>query len=105
MNRDRMRAQIAAAREMGVDLGDDFDADAPMDDGNPIGLPESEIHHAVDVTDVMERKRAALACHSSQVDVQGMLAMPPEVYTAAFGVEHYAEPGLPQGMATDLPFA
>ena len=104
MNRDRMRAQLAAAREMGIELDDDLDADAPMDDGNPIGLPESEIHHAVDVTGVMERKREALACHSSQVDVQGMLAMPAEVYDAAFGVEHYAEPGLPQGMATDLPF-
>ncbi len=104
MNRDRMRAQIATAREMGIELDDDFDADAPMDDGNPIGLPESEIHHAVDVTDVMDRKRAALACHNSQVDVQGMLAMPPEVYSAAFGVEHYAEPGRPTGMGTGLPF-
>lgn len=103
MNRDRMREQLATAREMGVDPG--FDADDPMDDGNPMGLPESEIHHAVDVTGVIEDKRAALACHSSQVDVQQMLAMPPEMFAAAFGIEYYAEPGLPQGMASDLPFA
>lgn len=105
MNRDRLRAQLAAARAAGVELDDDFDADAPMDDGNPIGLPESEIHHAVDVTGVIDRKRAALASHGSQVDVQGMLAMPEEVYAAAFGVEHYAEPGQPAGMVTGLPFA
>ncbi len=102
MNRDRMREQLAAANSMGLDPG--FDADAPMDDGNPMGLPESEIHHAVDVSGVIDRKRAALACHGSQVDVQGMLEMPPEIYAQAFGVEHYAEPGLPQGMATRLPF-
>lgn len=105
MNRDRMRSQLAAAREMGIEIDDDLDVDAPMDDGNPIGLPESEIHHAVDVTDIIDRKLAALACHSSQVDVQGMLQMPQEVYTAAFGVEHYAEPGRPRGMSTDNPFA
>lgn len=102
MNRDRLRQQLAAAREMGLDPG--FDAEEPMDDGNLIGLPQSEIHHAVDVTEVIEDKRAALACHASQVDVQQMLAMPPEVYATAFGVEHYAEPGRPPGMASDLPF-
>lgn len=104
MNRDRMREQIAAAREMGLDIDPDMDPDAPMDDGNPMGLPQSEIHHAVDVAEVIDGKRAALACHASQVDVQWMLAMSPEVFTAAFGVEYYAEPGLPQGMASGLPF-
>ena len=102
MNRDRLREQIAVARDMGIDPG--FDADDPMDDGHPIGLPESEIHHEVDVTEVIEGKRAALAAHASQSDVQGMLAMSPEMFAAAFGVEFYAEPGRPAGMATDLPF-
>lgn len=102
MNRDRVRAQLDAARGMGVDPG--LDADAPMDDGHPIGLPESEIHHAVDVTEVLDLKRAALACHGSQSDVQEMLGMPPEVFAAVFGVEHYAEPGRPPGMVTGLPF-
>lgn len=102
MNRDRMRTQLTQAKEMGIDPG--FDVDGPMDDGNPMGLPQSEIHHAVDVSAVIARKRAALASHSSQVDVQQMLEMPPEIYAAAFGVEHYAERGLPQGMSTDNPF-
>lgn len=102
MNRDRLRDQLAAAREMGIDPG--FDADDPMDDGNPMGLPQSEIHHAVDVTAVIDRKRAALACHASQEDVQQMLAMPTHMYAQAFGVEYYAEPGRPEGMASGLPF-
>ena len=103
MNRDRMREQIEAAKAMGIDPG--FSPDDPMDDGNPMGLPQSEIHHAVDVTEVIDVKRAALACHASQSDVQQMLQMPREIFAAAFGVEHYAEPGRPEGMGSALPFA
>ena len=103
MNRDRMRRQLELARGSGVDI--EMDADAPADDGNPIGLPEKEIHHAVDVTEVIAVKREVLACHASQEDVQFMLGMPEEVFAAAFGVEHYAEPGRPEGMASDLPVA
>ena len=103
MNRDRMREQIEAAKAMGIDPG--FSPDDPMDDGNPMGLPQSEIHHAVDVTEVIDVKRAALTCHASQSDVQQMLQMPREIFAAAFGVEHYAEPGRPEGMGSALPFA
>ena len=102
MNRDRTRRQLEEARRAGLEI--DMDADAPADDGNPIGLPEKEIHHAVDVTEVIDLKREALACHASQEDVQSMLEMPEAVFAAAFGVEHYAEPGRPEGMATGLPF-
>lgn len=103
MNRDFLRAQIAMAAEVGIDPG--MDPDAPMDDGNPMGLPEAEIHHQVDVSEVIELKRAALACHASQEDVQWMLGMPQEMYAIAFGLEHYAEPGAPEGMVQALPFA
>ena len=102
MNRDRMREQIEQAKAAGIDPG--FSPDDPMDDGNPMGLPQSEIHHAVDVTEVIDVKRAALACYASQGDVQEMLQMPREIFAAAFGVEHYAEPGRPEGMGSALPF-
>ncbi len=102
MNRDRMRRQLELARQAGLEL--DMDADAPADDGNPVGLPEKEIRHAVDVTEVIDGKREVLACHASQEDVQFMLRMPEEVFAAAFGVEHYAEPGRPEGMSSGLPF-
>ncbi len=103
MNRDRLREQLAAARAAGIDPG--FDADTPMDDGNPSGLPQDEIPPAVDVSEVIDVKRAALAAHASQADVQGILSMPPPMFAAAFGVEHFAESGRPPGISTDNPFA
>jgi LmbE family N-acetylglucosaminyl deacetylase len=80
----------------------DFDPDAPMDDGNPMGTPEAEIHWQVDVSEFLDRKRQALQAHASQVtDVGFFLAMPPEVFAAAFGTEHYIEPGRPPGMRSE----
>lgn len=46
----------------------DWDVDAPADDGNPVGTPEAELHWSVDVSDFVDTKRAALACHASQSD-------------------------------------
>ena len=78
-------------------MEEDWDPDRPMDDGNPMGTPEAELHWRVDVRDRIERKRAALASHASQTsDVGMMLAMPPEVFTAVFGFEHFIEPGAPR---------
>ncbi len=102
LNRDRMRMLAEAARAAGEEV---FDPDAPMDDGNPMGTPEAEITWEVDVRDLVDRKRAALACHASQTsDVGMMLAMPPEVFASVFGSEYYIEPGRPPGMARGWPF-
>ena len=103
MNRDAMRSMYQQAVAAGQDM--DFDPDQPMDDGNPIGEPESAIHWRVDVRELIERKRAALASHASQTsDVGMMLAMPPEIFTAAFGFEHFVEPGREPGMVEGSPF-
>ncbi|GGL31546.1 PIG-L family deacetylase [Phycicoccus endophyticus] len=103
MNRDAMRELTLLARAAGQEV---FDPDAPMDDGNPMGTPAAELHWRVDVRDLVERKRAALACHASQTsDVGMMLAMPPEVFAAAFGFEHFIEPGCAPGMVQGWPFA
>jgi LmbE family N-acetylglucosaminyl deacetylase len=103
MNRDGMREMARLAREAGQE--DDWDPDRPMDDGNPMGTPEAEIHWQVDVTGLIERKRAALAAHASQTsDVGMMLAMPPEVFTAVFGYEHFIEPGREAAMVRGWPF-
>ena len=64
MNRDAMRAGQAAERAAGREP--DFDADQPMEDGEPIGTPEAEISWRVDVSADIEAKRAALAAHHSQ---------------------------------------
>ncbi len=97
MNRDLMRGFMAAARAAG--MNDGFDPDGPMDDGNPMGSLEAELHWQVDVAAYLPQRRAALASHASQTtDVGGMLSMPEEVFAAFFGMEHYIEPGRPPGM-------
>ena len=104
MNRDEMRRGLELARELGVgELDpDEFDPDAPMDDGNPMGTPEAELTLGVDVSEFVDRKRASIAAHRSQVsDSSFFLQMPPDMFARAFGrewyVEHDREPGLRMG--------
>lgn len=95
MNRDRMRAMVAAAREAGMTDGDDgtFDPDAPADDGNPMGTPEAEIALEVDVLAHVGAKRSAIACHASQIDDSAVFtAMSEEMFAAMFGTEWFIDP-------------
>jgi len=97
MNRDRMRAMVLAARDAdqstGSADGDTFDPDAPADDGNPMGTPEAEIALEVDVLAHVAAKRAAIACHSSQIDDSAVfMAMPDEMFAAMFGTEWFIDP-------------
>lgn len=97
MNRDVMRASMQAARDAGMEIP--FDPDGPMDDGNPMGMPEAELHWAVDVTDYLDRIRAAMRAHRSQVsDIGTFMAMPEPVFAAGFGTEYFLERGRPDGM-------
>jgi LmbE family N-acetylglucosaminyl deacetylase len=81
------------------ELDEDWDPDLPADDGNPLGTPEIEIHLAVDVSDYVEHKRRALACHASQTsDAGAMLAMPEAMFATVFGTEWFIEPGRPPGL-------
>jgi len=99
MNRDEMRRGIEMAKEMGVDDfgptdddGEEFDPNAPMDDGNPMGTPEAEITLGVDVSAFVAQKRAAIAAHRSQVSDQSFfLQMPEEMFAQAFGREWFIE--------------
>ncbi len=98
LNRDAMRRAFEQARAAGQ-ASDDWDPDAPADDGNPLGTPEAEIHWQVDVREWLPQRRAALEAHRSQTtDVGQMLAMPEEVFAEFFGTEHYVETGRPAGM-------
>lgn len=104
LNRTLISGLIAAGRDLGADLAD-FDPDAPMDDGNPLGTPEDEITWRVDVSDFLGQRRAALEAHRSQAtDIEGFLSMPPEVFATLFGQEHYLEPGLDQPITDGWPF-
>ena len=94
VNRDELRRFMALAREAGAPDDDVFDPDGPMDDGNPMGTPEAEIHLRVDVSPFVDRKRASIACHASQVTDTGMfLSMPEDQFALAFGTEWFIRAG------------
>jgi LmbE family N-acetylglucosaminyl deacetylase len=98
MNRDAFVRMIEAARAAGIPIGspdseqDEFDPTGPADDGNPMGTPEAELTLAIDVTEYLEAKRAAMRCHASQIeDTSFFLQMPEDAFAAAFGTEWFIE--------------
>ncbi len=105
-NRTDLVRQFEEARAAGVDLDWDFDPEDPMDDGNPLGTAEEEITWEVDVSAYLARKRASLEAHRSQAsDIEQFLALTPEVFGRAFGLEHYIEPGVDGPMRRGWPFS
>jgi LmbE family N-acetylglucosaminyl deacetylase len=100
MNRDHIVRMMEIARQAGASLGeDDFDPNAGADDGNPMGMPEAEITHAVDVSAHLAAKRASLRAHRSQItDTSFFLEMPDEAFSAAFGTEWFIEKGTEPGL-------
>ena len=81
-------------REHVVGLRDNQPEDqpAPPDIGDEIGLPAGKITTTVDVTDFLEAKRSAMTAHRSQMsDESFFLAMPPEQFRLAFGIEWFRQ--------------
>ncbi|MBA2281863.1 MAG: PIG-L family deacetylase [Actinomycetota bacterium] len=63
------------------------------------GMPEAVITCAVDVTAYAPRKRAAMRAHASQIaDDHFMLAMPDDMFAAAFGTEWFIRDGQGPGI-------
>jgi hypothetical protein len=61
-----------------------------------VGVPEDMITTTVDVREFADVKRAALAEHASQVgESHFFLALPPEVFREAFGIEWFIRRGAP----------
>ena len=100
-NRDRATRLAPKARELGLDM--DLD-EWVGDDGLPIGLPETDLRWQVDVTGVIDRKRAALVAYASQSDTQWMLSLPEAALTLWLGTEHYREADRPGPMERTWPF-
>ena len=58
------------------------------------GMEEADITHAVDVSAFIDQKRRSMAAHASQIDDESFfMAMPPEVFSMAFGTEWFVAPG------------
>lgn len=92
LNRDFYVRTIAMAKQAGMNV--DWDPEAPADDGNPMGEPESVITHHVDVREHRHTKRAAIACHASQVtDSSFFLEMSDEMFALAFSTEWFIRVG------------
>jgi LmbE family N-acetylglucosaminyl deacetylase len=102
MNRDVIVELQRAARDLGQSItenDEEFDPEAPADDGNPFGSAAHELTTAVDVHGYLGHKRAALGSHRSQIgDTSFFLLMPDEVFALAFGTEWFIERGVePRG--------
>lgn len=101
-NRDHLLRQMARfadqARAAGMEMPE---SDA---DYSGMGKPESEITAAVDVTDYLAVKRAAMRAHASQIGDQSFfLTMPDEAFAASFGIEWGIRDGQGPGITeTDL---
>jgi len=110
MNRDEMRRNIERAEEFQGDLAAAEEGAETMRERlerageDAFGSPEALITHAVDVHDVLDRKRQAMQAHASQIAPDSFfLAMPSEVFSQAFGTEWFI--ALDATRAPDAPFA
>jgi LmbE family N-acetylglucosaminyl deacetylase len=89
-NRDQIRKMLQAAAASG-----DLPGDAPDVDEMGLGLPESALTTAVDVRPWIDRKRASMRAHASQIAEQSFfLAMPEERFADVFGTEWYVRRGV-----------
>lgn len=81
------RTMIEQAAEDGAFGDDDLDNDERVD-RSEFGMPEDELTHAIDVSAALDRKRASLMAHASQInDESFFLAMPDDMFAMAFGTE------------------
>ena len=88
MNRDRMRAM----QEMRPGVEDGPGDEDERFDINKIGFAESEITTAVDVSEFLSQKKAAMAAHKSQIaDDSWFLTLPPDVFAMAFATEWFRQ--------------
>jgi len=80
--RGLLQQWMERAREAGIEL--------PTGGIQILGIPDEEITTVVDVSDLVDRKRAAFAAHVSQNDPNGPLqTMQEQIFVAAFGTERF----------------
>jgi len=86
-NRERFLRSIADGS-----FGDNEPASDERMDRASFGMPEDELTHAIDVGAVLDRKRAALLAHASQIDESSFfVAMPDDRFAQAFGTEWFVD--------------
>lgn len=87
-----MTEDLAAAADQ-VDGGASEPASSsgpPAIDRSTFGKPEAELTHVVDAVAVIDRKRASMLAHTSQIGPDHfMAAMAPEAFAHVFGTEWF----------------
>ena len=107
MNRTQILRQIAEVESF-AEAMEDIDIDIERAERfreEAFGTEEAEITHAVDVSAYLERKRAAMLAHTSQITADSFFgSMTDEQFADAFGTEWYVAPGPSRtgDFATDL---
>ena len=98
------RDHIQRGREKFADQAAEAGIDAPDVDDETLGLPESIITAAVDVTPYLAHKRRAMRAHASQIGEQSFfLVMPDDAFAYGFGTEWFIRDGQGPGITeTDL---
>ena len=96
INRDLMRMGVELAGSLGYELPPNF-APETFDDWY---TPADELTHAVDVSDFLAAKKAAMTAHASQATADGddttrslavFVSLPPEYFELAFGTECFVD--------------
>ncbi len=97
VNRDHMRQLMQANPQ--------WSEEASGLDIETFGVPADQISVEIDVTDVIEAKRAAMVAHASQIgDFGPFLQMPAEQLRMAFGIESFRRAdGVVDTMRSALP--
>jgi LmbE family N-acetylglucosaminyl deacetylase len=115
INRDVVAEAFSRAAEMGVEVPEVALEDAPPEGASAeegvtlavtFGKPQAELTHVVDVSGVVDRKRASMLAHASQIGADHFMAsMPEEAFAFVFGAEWYLVehvPDDPPALFTDL---
>jgi LmbE family N-acetylglucosaminyl deacetylase len=95
VNRDRARAGFAEMRARRAEIQDALEEEFTEEEFDSFGLLEKDLSYEIDVGGFIDKKRAALMMHRSQVSPDDFfLAMPSDAFAAMFGTESYAIPGV-----------
>ncbi|MEM7140141.1 MAG: PIG-L family deacetylase [Actinomycetota bacterium] len=93
MNNTRMR-ELAEFAFDGADDDPELAEQREEMRDTDMGTPADGITHEIDVTDVLDAKRRAMAAHRSQISEESFfMTMPDEPFAAAFGSEWFIEIG------------
>ena len=97
MNRDHIRRLMEQ-------LPQEPDAPEAPADLDTLGVTEDQITTTVDVREFVDRKRAAMVAHASQIPADSFfLQMPPEAFREAFGWEWFIRRDVPSARSARPP--